>query len=162
MMTNDIDIRQEVALLRDELAVRRVVEGYSDAVNCRDSAAYAALFDHEAVWTLGAPMNRRIEGRASIVRYLDSVLGAMDFMVQMVHNVMVTIDGDTAHSRATVREVGRAADGGKASRIPALSVLALYEDELRRSGNRWRFVTRRFSIIYYDHEMPPGIAQRPC
>ncbi|MCV7281772.1 nuclear transport factor 2 family protein [Mycolicibacterium flavescens] len=143
--------------MHDELAVRRVIEGYADAVTRRDSAAYGAMYAPDAVWIVGPPIDRRVSGRDAIVAELSGEIARLDFFVFTAANIVVHVDGDTATSRSTVHEVGRAAEGAPPG-IPAMEVRALYEDELRRDGDGWVFTTRRYSVLYLDTTVPVGQA----
>lgn len=37
-----------------------------------------------------------------------------------------------------------------------MNLYALYDDELRRDGDRWVFAARRYSILYLDTDAPAG------
>ncbi|MGV0790363.1 nuclear transport factor 2 family protein [Mycolicibacterium sp. XJ1819] len=143
--------------MQDELAVRRVIEAYADAVTRRDAAAYGAMYAPEAVWIVGPPVDRRVEGRDAIVAELSSEIARLDFFVFTAANIVVSVTGDTASSRSTVHEVGRAMEGAGPG-LPAMEVRALYEDELRRDGDGWVFTKRRYSILYLDTTVPAGQA----
>lgn len=145
-MTTDIGTH-ELAMLRSEAAIRRVIEGYADAVTRRDVATYSSMYAPDAVWTIGPPVDQRIEGRDAIVAELTSQISRLDFFVFTVSNI--------ARSRATVHELGRAAEGAPPG-LPAMNLRALYDDELRRDGNRWVFAARRYSILYLDTDVPAG------
>lgn len=155
-MTTDIG-KTEVAALRDEAAVRHVIEGYADAVTRRDAQAYGAMYAPEAVWVVGPPIDRRVEGREAIVAELSGEIARLDFFVFTVGNIVISISGDVATSRSTVHEVGRAAEGAPPG-LPAMEVHARYDDELRREGDHWVFTKRHYSILYLDTNIPTGQA----
>lgn len=114
-MTTDIGTH-ELEMLRREAAVRRVIEGYADAVTRRDVATYAAMYAPDAVWTIGPPVDQRIEGRDAIVAELSSQISRLDFFLFTVSNIVVSVHDEIAHSRATVHELGRAAEGAPRTR----------------------------------------------
>lgn len=132
-MTTDID-STELAALRDEAAVRRFVEGYADAVTCRDPQTYGAMYAPDAVWIVGPPIDRRVEGRDAIVAELSGEIARLDFFVFTVANIVISVSGDVATSRSTVHEIGRAAEGAPPG-LPAMEVRARYDDTLRRDGD---------------------------
>lgn len=145
--------------LRDEAAVRRVIEGYADAITRRDVAAFGALYATDAVWTIGPPVDRRVEGREAIIAELATPIAATDFLIFTVSNIVISVHDDIALSRATVHEFGRFADGGAAFGVPGMDVRALYQDELRRDGDSWLFTKRKYSILYADNTtVPAGMA----
>jgi ketosteroid isomerase-like protein len=145
-------------MLRSEVVVRRVIEGYADAVTRRDAVSYGAMYAPEAVWTIGPPIDQRIEGRDAIVAELSSQIARLDFFVFTVSNIVISVQDDIAHSRATVHELGRATEGAPPPGLPAMNVHALYDDQLRRDGDRWLFTARRYSILYLDTNIPAGQA----
>jgi ketosteroid isomerase-like protein len=144
-------------MLRSEVVVRRVIEAYADAVTRRDAVTYGAMYTPEAVWTIGPPIDQRIEGREAIVAELSSQIARLDFFVFTVSNVVISVQDDIAHSRATIHELGRAAEGAPPG-LSAINVHALYDDQLRRDGDRWLFTARRYSILYLDTDIPAGQA----
>lgn len=143
--------------MHDELAVRRVIEGYADAVTRRDWTTYGQMYAPDALWIVGPPVDRRVEGRDAIVAELSTEIARLDFFVFTVSNIVISVHGDTATSRSTVHELGRAAEGAGPG-LPAMDVHALYDDELRRDGDRWVFTKRRYSILYLDTNIPTGQA----
>ncbi len=143
--------------MTDEAAVRRVVEGYADAVTHRDTEAYAAMYAPDAVWVVDPPIDRRVEGRDAIVAELSSEIARLEFFVFMVSNIVISVQGDVATSRSTVHELGRAREDAPPG-LPAMEVRATYTDELRRDGDRWVFTKRKYSIFYLDTSIPTGQA----
>jgi uncharacterized protein (TIGR02246 family) len=143
--------------MTDEAAVRRVIEGYADAVTHRDVDAYAAMYAPDAVWVVGPPIDRHVEGRDAIVAELSTEIARLDFFVFTVGNIVISVDGDVATSRSTVHELGRAREDAPPG-LPAMEVRATYDDELRRDGDRWVFAQRKYSIFYLDTNVPTGQA----
>jgi ketosteroid isomerase-like protein len=136
-----------LAILRDEASIRRVEECYADAITRRDAATYGALYAPDAVWTIGPPADQRIEGRDAIVAYLSGHIATMDFIVFTVSNFVISVDDEIAHSRATVHEYGQITQGSTALSV---HVFALYEDKLRRAGDSWLFIDRKYSILHVE------------
>jgi ketosteroid isomerase-like protein len=139
---------RELATLRDEAAVRRIVESYADAIIRRDAATYGALYAPDAVWTLAPPVDERVEGRDAIVRFLTERIATMDLLIFTVTNIVISVENHIAHSRATVHEFGRVTDG---SPVSVVNVHALYEDTLQRNGDSWWFTERKYSIMFVDN-----------
>ncbi|WP_281252824.1 nuclear transport factor 2 family protein [Mycobacterium arosiense] len=144
--------------LRRESAVRHVLESYADAVTRRDTATYSALYAPDAVWTIGPPVDQRVEGRDAIVARVSARIANLDFFVFTVGNIVISVQGDVAHCRSTVHELGRAAEGSDPKLPPAQNLYAIYDDELRRDGDRWLFTARRFTFLYRGTEVPTGQA----
>jgi ketosteroid isomerase-like protein len=134
----------------DYLAIRQLIEAYSDALNMRAFAAMAELFVKDAVWLVGPPFNLRFEG-AQIAPNIASMVSNFPFLMQMTHGVMVEQTGDQATARTTVREVGQAADGAS-----GLNSFGIYHDSLVRTAFGWRFAVRRFQCLFLDTGPFPG------
>ena len=128
----------------DHLAIRQLIEAYSDALNTRDFTAMAELFAENAVWQVGPPFNLRFEG-AQIIPNIASMVSSFPFLMQMTHGVMVEAAGNQATARTTVREVGQAAHGAS-----GLNSFGIYHDSLVRTAGGWRFAARRFQCLFLD------------
>ena len=141
--------------LADEAAIRDLLARYSDAISRRDYKAWGDCWAEDAVWELGPPINGRHEGREAIVKEGSMTVDSLEVFVQMIHNVVISVDGDRGRTRATYHEFARAGDGP--APFPAIADYALYEDEVRRDADdRWRFVRRRYAVVYFDTTRPPG------
>jgi len=136
----------------DRLAIREVIERYTDALNRRDFAAMAALFTDDAGWSVDAPFNLRFEG-AAIATSIAAMIGRHAFLLQMTHAIVVDVEGDHAVAHTTIHEVAQAADGAS-----GLNSFGLYHDRLVRTAEGWRFVERRFAPFYLDTAPLPGMA----
>ena len=56
--------------LEDRLAIRELVERWSDGTNNHDWAALEELFTEDAVWEVGEPLSFKVQGRRQIVAAL--------------------------------------------------------------------------------------------
>lgn len=155
LITTEIETH-ELTVLRNEAAVRHVLESYADAVTRRDTATYSALYAPDAVWTIGPPVDQQVKGREAIVARVAARIANLDFFVFTVSNIVISVQDDVAHCRSTVHEIGRAAEGSDPGLPPAQNLYAMYDDELRRDGDRWLFTARRFTFLYRDTKVPTG------
>lgn len=128
----------------DYLAIRQLVEAYSDALNMRDFAAMSKLFAEDAIWQVGPPFNLRFEG-AQIAPSIAAMVANFPFLMQMTHGVLVEQTDNQTTARTTVREVGQAADGAS-----GLNSFGIYHDSLVRTAGGWRFAARRFQCMFLD------------
>ena len=147
-----VDIISDQAFA-DELAIRALVDRYSDAVNRRDFDTYRACWATDGVWNLGEPNNVRKEGVDNIVEEVKRTLGSFDFFAQMPHAGVVEVDGNRATATWTLNEIGRAADGKS-----GMFILAIYSDELVRQNGKWLFAKRTYRVLYLDDSAPKGRA----
>lgn len=149
-MTGDIETR--LRALEDQAEIQRLAARFSDAVNERDTAAFRVLWaDEGATWEIGEPLPMRGEGRDAIVQMLDGLFIVEHYFMQMTHTGVIDIDGDRATARFAIREHGR----GEAT---FYDNLAVYDDELVRQSDGWRFRRRSYSYRFLDQEPFPDIA----
>lgn len=121
-----------------ELEIRELVARYADAVNRRDAEAWDATWTKEGEWVVfGTPFQG--EKRLETWRTL---MGGLRFVVQLVHSGVIELQGDEAIARWYLTEQGMSVGDE-----PMLS-LGVYHDRCRRTGEGWRFVSRRFDPLY--------------
>ena len=131
--------------LADKLAIRDVIEGFSDAVTHRAWEKLGAAFHEDATWKVGAPMKLTLQSRDGIVAGLSAGIGRMDFLAQMTQSMVISIDGDKATSRTVIHEIGRTT-----SQKSGLCLIGSYNDILSRREGIWAFDSREFIVIYLD------------
>jgi hypothetical protein len=134
----------------DELAIRRLVHRYADAVVRRDAAAWASCWAERSSWDLGG--GRSVESKEQITALWRRAMGGMAAVVQMVHNgtAETADDADRATGRWYIDERFRRADGTHGI------LLAHYDDEyVREADGEWRFA-RRALVAHYNG--PPDLS----
>ncbi len=128
----------------DDLAIRRLVHRYADAVVRRDAAAWASCWAEHSSWDLGR--GRSVDSKEQITALWRRAMGGMAAVVQMVHNgaADTTDDPDRATGRWYIDERYRRADGTNGI------LLAHYDDEyVREPDGEWRFA-RRALVAHYS------------
>jgi len=110
---------------------------YSDAVARLDGVAAAAVYAEDGV--LKGFDYPEVTGRAVIAKALTNVLRPLEFLSQQCTGGMITVDGDTALARWNVQEWNQVRGETKLS-----CCFGIYEDELKRTEEGWRFSRRRF------------------
>lgn len=123
----------------DELAIRNLVARYSDAVNRRDAAVWGDTWAEDATWKI---MGMEPQGRETIVKLWEQLMGGFPFVVQMPSEGLVTVDGDTATGRFYLHEWGKGPDG------TGMLTLGVYHDTFQRDPDGWRFSERDFNSMY--------------
>jgi len=138
--------------LEDRMDIQQLAVRFSDAVNERDVAAFGDLWaKKDAVWEIGDPLPSRAEGRDAIVRMLEGLFTIEHYFMQMTHAGVITLDGDHATARFAIRERGRGSDS-------FYDNLAVYDDDLVREPEGWRFLRRTYSYRFLDQERFTGVA----
>lgn len=123
----------------DRVAINDVLARYADGVNQRDAAMWASTWDQDAGWYLFGP--ETVQGREAIVAAWNEAMTGFPFVVMMVSQGAVAIDGDRATGRSYSSEIVRTADGKR------LRVHGCYADEYRRRDGVWGFSFRKFAVL---------------
>ena len=143
----------------DQAAISALANTYTDAVNTRDWARYRSCWTEDAVWELGAPVNQKKVGLEAIMAEVKRAVGAMDLFVQMNHaTTILSIDGDTAVTRATLNEIGRILPDQREllGGAEGMFILAIYTDALRRIDGAWLYAKRAYQVVLFDGRIPQG------
>ncbi len=139
--------------IADRLAIREVIELYSDAVTRRDWATVGAVFAEDAVWIIAPPTDIELHGRAAIAKGVAEMVEAFEVFVQMTHSIVIELHVDRAAARTIVNGFGRLRGGASGA-----FALGTYIDELVRAGDGWLFQSRRFDPLFIDNAAPVGTA----
>ena len=127
--------------LADDLAVRSLANAYSHAVSRLDSDAAAMVYAEDGV--LSAFRGPDIVGRAKICEAFHNTFDPLDFLIQTCAAGMVEIDGDRAKASWSVTE------WFKPKGMDDLGCcFGMYEDQVVRTAEGWRFARRRFHPFY--------------
>jgi len=126
--------------LRDERAIRNLVARYCHAIAERDDEAWAATWDTDGEWlVLGAS----VRGRDAILAHYRKLVASLRWVVQVAHDGIVTVEGDTAVGRWLILEFLQW-EGGKGGQN-----VGRYRDAYVRGGDgEWRFARRQFHGTY--------------
>ena len=131
----------EELLRREE--IREVVHRYCYAVDRGSLDDVLALFDGGCALEL-IP-GRRYEGRAAVRRWYDHYMrNRMGVLRHLIHNQLISVDGDEAVSKSYFDAVGDL-------RGEAIVVAGFYHDRLRRVEGRWRLTEK---VIRLDFLVP--------
>lgn len=147
--------------LEDRIAIRELLESYSDAVTQRDGKAWAACWAEgdDSCWRLPDLKGwAEINGKESIVRewhiMMDAFHGpggepAVCTFICIPGNL--TVDGDSAQGRSYTTEMF--VDGAGRTR----ETKGQYDDRFVREGGRWLFRERNWTLFAIaDHEAIRG------
>jgi len=140
----------------DRLAIREVIELYSDATTRRDWETVGAVFAEDAVWSIAPPTDIVLHGRPAIAKGVAEMVEAFEVFVQMTHSIVIEMNGDRASARTIVNGFGRLRDGSRGA-----FALGTYIDTLVRSGDGWLFQSRHFEPLFIDNTAPAGTAYGP-
>ena len=125
--------------MSDEIAIQQVLNTYSYNASIGDHAAMAATYTPDGVWEVPS-IGLELAGHEAIIGASQGVTAKLDYIVQLNTPAIINVDGDRATAHSVIRECGKYA--GKQLN---LEVLGIYDDELVRLPEGWRFVRRRFT-----------------
>jgi len=124
----------------DIVVIQQVALRFSTGVTLCDTAMIASCFAEDGIMTnMSALLGRddvEIAGPANIKALFDSFLPHLDMVQQMAQTLVTEIDGDKAQAQTMIREILRV-PGGETTFF-----MAIYQDELVRTGDGWRFSRR--------------------
>ena len=145
------------ANLTDRWAIFDLVARYDDAVNRRDVPEFRSLWTDDAVWEIGDPKPRRVEGAEEIIATWQMMLGKLAWLFRGTFAGVATIDGDRATGRWPCIKTGTFAKEKDGDEI-GYDNRAVFEDIYVRNDGRWYFQTRRSLYLWLSNEKLPGSA----
>jgi hypothetical protein len=128
----------------EHMAVQQVITRYCDAVTRRDWAALADVFAPNATWDVIGHVTFHFEGDG-LVPGIRGIVESTGALVQINTPALIEIAGDTATARSTIYELGTNLEKTQRFEEPGL-----YEDVLKRIDGKWKFVSRRFTILHFQ------------
>ncbi len=137
----------------DKAEIQEILNIYSDGASRRDFDQVIATFVADSVWEV-ADTPHRFVGTEAIMGAFRAFTATTSYLVQMNAPGVITVDGDKATARSTIREVGRYSD-----RDELFDCVGTYFDSFVRTTDGWRFTHRRF-VTHGISSWPvlPGVA----
>lgn len=135
--------------LADELAIRDLAARFTDAVNRNDAAALGALFTDDGEWLV--PGMETTHGPAAASARIADLRSTFVNLLQLLYSGHVDLADDGRSATATWYLAENASDGEN-----SFAFTGVYEDELRKTDDGWRFARRRFSFLYRGRTELPG------
>lgn len=138
---------------QDRLAIRELIDAYSDAVMVRDAGAWGETWAEDATWSLPEfPGHEQFVGRAAIVAgwvmSMTMYASMTDFSLPMIYQAIpgaIEVVGDRATGRVYTSEIYRDPATGIEHRIRGQ-----YDDQLQRIDGKWLFTRRDYRVIHSD------------
>ncbi|HLM16615.1 MAG TPA: nuclear transport factor 2 family protein [Acidimicrobiia bacterium] len=119
----------------DVIAINQLAASYADAVSRLQIEEAVDTYAVDGV--LASPTTEDAVGRPAIVEVISAATASLEFVFQTVHSGLVQVDGDRASARFPVTEWSRRKRDGV-----TMLFLGLYEDDLVRTPDGWRFERR--------------------
>ena len=125
--------------LEDRLAIRELIDRYSDAVSRFDLEVWDDLWTDDGEWQL---MGNHLRGKEAIAGFWGAVLNSLDSVIFQAQPVAVAIDGDQASGRVLVMETLKPKDGERRA------IHGHYDDTYVKEAGVWRFRMRRHRVLH--------------
>ena len=120
----------------DIAAITGLAAAYSEAM-CRFAVAEAVqVYTEDGV--LSSPTTEDAVGRAAIEAVISRTVSGLDLLFQTMHCPLVVVHGDRARARVPITEWARRREDRS-----GLQFLGVYDDEVVRTPEGWRFARRR-------------------
>ena len=120
----------------ERAAIAELMFAYADASARIDKAQWLDCWTEDAVWATQAG---DVVGKAALAERWDQLFAHMDAMAFFAVPGMIRVAGHRASARCHVREIARIE-----GRVRKFS--AWYEDDLVKSGGRWKFARRAYRM----------------
>ena len=141
-MAEDLDPRVQELINREK--IREVVHRYCWAVD-RGTLEEVMSFFHDDPCELVLVPGKHYVGRSAVQRWYDAYIqNRMEVLRHLIHNQIITIDGDTAVSKSYFDAVGDL-------KGESITVAGFYEDTLLRARGKWKFTQK---VIRLDFLVP--------
>ena len=119
----------------DVIAINHLAASYSEAVSRLRIEEAVETYAIDGV--LASPTTNDAVGRPAIVSVISATTASLEFVFQTVHAGLVRVQGDRAAARFPITEWSRRKRDGV-----TMVFLGLYEDDLVRTPEGWRFARR--------------------
>jgi ketosteroid isomerase-like protein len=124
--------------MSDEAEIQRLINTYSQFASRGDLETAANTWVPEGVWAI-PHLGMRLEGRKAVKGALQAFMDTMDYVLQLNSPALIEVNGDAATATTSIRESGKTK-----GKLEGFDYYGLYEDELVRTPEGWRFTIRTF------------------
>ena len=133
-------MEERLALLEAREAIRETISNYAFYVDAGRYDEWADLFTKDGVFDIGA--RGRFQGREQLIAFLKGRHGPQGPKSRhYIMNHVINISGTEATARSYVAVTNEEGD-------TSLFGAGVYDDRLRKEGDRWRFAERKVTLEY--------------
>ena len=131
----------------DERRVRNLVARYCHTIASKDDAGWADTWADDAEWLV---LGEHLRGRDAILAHYRKLVSGVRWVVQLSHDGIVEVEGDTARGEWLILELLQWANGAGGTNV------GRYRDAYARGGDgEWRFARRELTVHYLG---PPDLS----
>lgn len=125
--------------MNDWQLIQHTISLYSDGCSRRDWDQVVNCFDPQGTWEVPS-RGIVLQGHDVLRAAMAQFVSGFDWFVQMNSPAIITVEGNRASARSTIREVGRQSVSGE-----LLEVMGFYDDELVLGISGWKFTRKVFT-----------------
>jgi ketosteroid isomerase-like protein len=133
--------------MNDGFEIQQTINLYHQAGSLGDLEQMVSTFTPDGIWEF-TQSGRRFEGRAAILEAAVGFTAPLEYVAQINAPALITLDGDTASARSSIRETAKFA-----GRDEGIEAFGVYLDRLTRTADGWRFTHRTFDLRWM-HRVP--------
>lgn len=142
-----------MSTVEDELALRRLMDRYIDAVHRVDSDAWIATWAQDSTWNL---LGNPVQGKDNILALWQQMMGTFEFALMLPSSCVFDIDGDQASGHWYLQEFSRDLEGNTSNMV------SRYVDNYIKQDDEWLFKSRDYAFIYNGPADLSGTYTRPA
>jgi hypothetical protein len=125
---------------QDRMDIQHLSQVYADGVMQRDPELWGSTWAEDGAWDLGR--GEPVRGRENVVAFWSSVMQGYPMVLHWVQPGLIHVAGDRASARFYIQEKLRDTDGN------GFYTAGVYNDELVRENDQWKFKIRNFAGMY--------------
>ena len=125
-------------LIEDRIAIRELIESYSDVVNRLDSEGMTPMWTENATWFL---LGNTIIGKPAIQAAWNGALERIEYVSFLATPASIEVDGDHAKGSCYIKEELQLKDGS------SRNIDGRYSDELIKTNGTWLFSKRTYEVL---------------
>ena len=149
----DVNASDELAGWIDKQAILELIARYSNLASRGVLDDFDELWTDDAVWEVGPPVDSRVVGAQAIRDQVIKNTSSGEFLVQMSHDSVVTLQGDGRASETTlIHAIARLTSGHS-----VVNYGVYYSDVVKVDG-LWKFARRRLVPVFSDSSALVGVA----
>ena len=130
----------------DRAEIENLLEDYCWAVDTKTWDDFAGCFTEDGAFVV---RGRRLVGGDAIVQYVRDSVGDYKTLRHLVHHPSIRVTNNSARVRCYFELRGTTATGRD------IEALGVYQDELRKTREGWKFLVREATFDYYVRRGEP-------
>ena len=132
--------------MTDKVEIQELISRYSDGITRRDWEAVALVFAPDATWQILGNPGFLFTG-AKVGPGIRSLVEPSNYLLQMNTPALIDVKGEGATARSTIMESAEYEAGRFQEYKSRFNSFGFYDDILKKVDGKWRFASRRFTML---------------